>query len=126
MISNYPFGDFVTRLKNAALSDAKEVRVRKTKLIKAVAEALKREGFLLEVKEEKDELVVRLAFVKKEPIIMNLTLVSKPGLRIYETAEELASKRGPEIYIVSTSKGVLSSNEAVKKNIGGEVIVKAL
>lgn len=126
MKSNYPVGDFVTRIKNAALSDARVVRVRKTKLIKAVAEALKREGFLSEVKEKEGELVARLAYVKKEPIIMNLTLVSKPGLRVYKTVEELEAKRGPEIYILSTSKGVLLSSEAIKKNIGGEVIVKAL
>lgn len=125
-MTNYPVGDFVTRVKNAAMSDAKEVRLGKTKLIKAVAEALKREGFLDEVSEKDDELILRLAFKEKEPLIIDLELVSRPGLRIYETVEELESKKGPEVYILSTSKGVLSSNEAVKKNIGGEVILKAL
>lgn len=123
---NYPVGDFITRVKNAALADVKEIRVRKTKLIESVAKALEREGFLSEVKKEKDDLVVKLAYAKKEPILISLELVSKPGLRIYETVEELESKKGPEIYILSTSKGVLSSNEAVKKNIGGEVIAKVL
>lgn len=100
--------------------------MRKTKFIKSVAEALEREGFLSEVKEDEDDLVVRLAYAKKEPIIMRLDLVSKPGLRIYRSVEELESEKGPEIYIISTSKGVLSSSEAIKKNIGGEVILKAL
>lgn len=126
MTTNYPVGDFVTRVRNAALSNAKEVRMRKTKFIKSVAEALEREGFLSEVKEDEDDLVVRLAYAKKEPIIMRLDLVSKPGLRIYRSVEELESEKGPEIYIISTSKGVLSSSEAIKKNIGGEVILKAL
>jgi len=126
MITNYPVGDFITRIKNAALSSAKELRVRKTNYIKAVAEALEREGFLSEVKEEDKELIVKLAYARKEPILMNLELVSKPGLRIYETVEELESKKGPEVYILSTSKGILSSKEAIKKNIGGEVILKAL
>lgn len=126
MITNYPVGDFITRIKNAALSNTKELRVRKTNYIKAVAEALEREGFLSEVKEEDNELIVKLAYARKEPILMNLELVSKPGLRIYETVEELESKKGPEVYILSTSKGILSSKEAIKKNIGGEVILKAL
>jgi small subunit ribosomal protein S8 len=126
MTTNYPVGDFVARVRNAALSNAKEVRMRKTKLVKSVAEALEREGFLSEVKEDGDDLVAKLAYTKKEPIIISLDLVSKPGLRIYRTAEELESKKGPEIYIISTSKGVLSSSEAIKKNIGGEVILKAL
>lgn len=126
MVSNYPVGDFITRVKNAALSNAKEVRVRQTKLIKSVANTLKREGFLSDVKEDGEDLVVKIAYAKKEPILINLELVSKPGLRIYKTVEELASEKGPELYIISTSRGVLSSNEAMKKNIGGEVIAKAL
>ena len=126
MVTNYPIGDFITRVKNAALSNAKEVRVGKTNYIKSVAEALKREGFLSEVKEEDGEVVIKLTYARKEPVLMNLELVSKPGLRIYETVEDLESKRGPEVYILSTSQGVLSTKEAIKKNVGGEVILKAL
>jgi small subunit ribosomal protein S8 len=126
MITNYPVGDFIARIKNAALADVKEVRVGKTKLVKAVAQALKREGFLSEVKEDGGKVVVNLAYAKKEPILIDIILVSKPGLRIYETVEEIESKKGPEIYIISTPKGVLSSNEAIKKNVGGEVIAKVL
>lgn len=126
MITNYPVGDFITRVKNAALSNTKVIRVGKTNYIKSVAEALQREGFLSEVKEEDGEVIVRLNYARKEPVLMDLQLISKPGLRIYETVEELESKRGPEVYIISTSQGVLSSKEAIKKNLGGEVILKAL
>ena len=55
---------------------------------------------------------------------MDLKLVSKPGLRIYMGADELAAKRGPSYYILSTSKGIKTSREAIKERIGGEVIVE--
>jgi len=121
---NYPVGDFLIRLKNAAMAERSVVSANKSKLNKAVAEALKKEGFLDEVKEEKDGLTVKLSFRKKEPVLLDVKLVSKPGLRIYMNVEELVAKKGPSVVILSTPLGVLSAKDAIKKKVGGEVIAE--
>ncbi len=95
-----------------------------TKLIKATALALKKAGFLESVKSKDKVLTVRLAFHKKEPKLIDLKLVSKPGLRIYMKVDELQKKKGSSIYILSTPKGILSTKEALKEGVGGEVIVE--
>lgn len=124
--TNYPAGDFLVRIKNAALARRRNVTIGKTKLIKAIAEVLKKEGFVQEVKTDGKNLVVQITYRKKEPVLMKVELISKPGLRIYMSADELDSFKGPEIFIVSTSKGIVSSKEAIKKRMGGEVIVRIL
>jgi small subunit ribosomal protein S8 len=123
-MTNYPIGDFLIRIKNAVLAGRHEVVATSTKQIMAVAHTLKTEGFLDEVKKEDGQAVVRLSYKKKEPVISNLRLVSRPGLRIYKKAEELAKIKGPSIFIISTSKGIMSSKEALKKRLGGEVIAE--
>jgi small subunit ribosomal protein S8 len=122
--TNYPVGDFLIRIKNALLSGKREVSVGSTKLIKEVAKTLKREGFLSEVSEKKGKLTVKLMIRAKEPVLMDLKLISKPGLRIYMRVDELEAIKGPEVYILSTAQGVMSSKEAIKKRVGGEVIAK--
>jgi len=52
--------------------------------------------------------------------------VSKPGLRVYMGVDELGKTKGPTFYILSTSKGVMTSNEAIKKRLGGEIIAEIL
>jgi len=102
----------------------KSLEYRSEKQIVAIAEALKKLGFLDEVKKEKEILKVSLAFKNKKPVIMNLKLISKPGLRIYMGVTEIEKKRGPSVYLISTPKGVISSLAAVKAGVGGEVIAK--
>ena len=122
--SNYSVGDFLIRIKNTAMAKNKSLEYRSEKQIVAIAEALKKLGFLDEVKKEKEILKVSLAFKNKKPVIMNLKLISKPGLRIYMGVTEIEKKRGPSIYLISTPKGVISSLAAVKAGVGGEVIAK--
>ena len=57
---------------------------------------------------------------------MDIKLVSKPGLRVYKSVEELESIRSPAIYIVTTNKGIMTAKDAVKKRVGGEVIAEIL
>ena len=121
---NYPVGDFLIRIKNAAMAGNNSIEVESTKLIVAVAEVLKREGFLSEIKKSKDKLKVQIAFKSKRPVLMDIKLVSKLGLRIYKNVDEIKQKRGASIYVISTPAGVLSSKEAIKKNVGGEVIAE--
>ena len=122
--SNYSVGDFLIRIKNTAMAKNKSLEYRSEKQIIAIAEALKKLGFLDEVKKEKEVLKVSLAFKTKKPVIMNLRLISKPGLRIYMGADEIEKKRGPSVYLISTPKGIISSLAAVKARVGGEVIAE--
>jgi small subunit ribosomal protein S8 len=121
---NYSVGDFLIRIKNAAMSGRQELEVQSTKFAESVAEALKREGILREVKRNGGTLSVRLAYRKKEPVMINLRLISSPGLRIYMSADEIAARNKPSILILSTTKGVVSSKEAMKYGVGGEVIAE--
>jgi len=123
---NYHVGDFLVSLKNACLSGRKEIEAPKTRLIKSVAETLFSLGFLREVKEEEAKLIIKLAYRKKEPILSDIRLISKPGLRRYIKAKELERRKEPSVLILSTPKGVMSSEEALKKRVGGEIIAEVL
>ena len=112
--------DFLIRIKNAALARKKEVGLTPGKKVRAVAQAMKRLGFLDEVEKEK----VLITYKNKKPRLMNLKLITKPGLRIYMGVSELEKKKGPSVYLVSTPKGILSDREAIKQRVGGEVIVE--
>lgn len=125
-MTNYPVADFLIRLKNASLAGIKEVSVKKTKLIVDVANALKKEKFLETVEVKGNMIVVTLAMYKKKSVIEDITIVSRPGLRIYINVDELEARKKPEMLILTTPKGVMSDREAKKLRVGGEVIVKVL
>ncbi len=123
--TNYNGGDFLIRVKNASLAGRDELSLRNTKFILSIAQALKKEGFLSEATKEKDILTVKIAKSHKKPVLMNLKLVSKPGLRVYKSVDEIKSRKsGSSILILSTPKGVMSNKNAVKENVGGEVIAE--
>ena len=67
---------------------------------------------------------MKLEYRKKEPTLIDLRLVSKPGLRIYAGADELSARRKPSFLVLSTPKGIMTCREAIKQRIGGEVIVE--
>ena len=121
---NFPVGDFLTRVKNAAMAGNKKIQVPSTKQIAAVATALKKAGLVDSVKNEKGGLELSLAFKDKKPLVMNVKLISKPGRRIYMEVSEIGAKRGPSQYLISTPKGILMSKEAIKQNVGGEIIAE--
>lgn len=123
-MTNYHIADFLIRLKNASMANIKELTMPKTNLIEAVAKTLKDEKFLDEVKVEGKNITVKLAIYMKRPVLSDVTVVSRPGLRIYMNADDLSAIKTSEIYIVSTSKGVMSGRAAIKKRLGGEVIAK--
>lgn len=123
---NYPIGDFLIRIKNAVLARNHQIKVRRSKLIENTAKVLVNEGYLEDVSIENGQLTVRLAYRKKEPVILGLKLVSTPGLRVYRGTVELEKEKGPSIFIISTPSGVMTSRQAIKKHLGGEVIAEIL
>lgn len=123
--TNYRGGDFLIRVKNASLAGRNELSIQSTKLILALSKCLEKEGYLNEVKIDKGILTVKIAMSHKKPVLMDLKLISKPGLRIYSSVDELkARKAESSILILSTPKGIMSNKSAIKENVGGEVLVE--
>lgn len=125
IFSNYRAGDFLIRIKNSAMARRSELSLTNTKFIHALALSLKEEGFLNDVKLTEGILTVQLAQSHKLPLLMDLRLVSKPGLRVYKSVSELKKRKvGSSILILSTPSGIMSGKKAIKNNLGGEVIVE--
>ncbi len=126
---NYVIGDFVIQLKNAALAHRKAVIAPYANLSKAVAQVLKKEGFVDGITEEtvdgKRMLSVVLRYQRRKPAITDIDLVSKPSLRTYVGSSEIASKQGrAATAVLSTNVGILTGNDAIKKGVGGELLFK--
>lgn len=122
---NYRGGDFLIRVKNACLAGRNDLSLRNTKFVSSLAKALQKDGFLSDVKVDKDTITVKIAKIKKRPVLMDLKLISKPGLRVYKSVDEIKKrKEGSSILILSTPKGIMSGKSAVKENVGGEVVAQ--
>jgi len=128
MIVNDPIADMLTRIRNALMAKHESVVVPSSRVKKSIAEILFNEGYItsFEVVEEEGRanIVIQLKYgEKKASIISGLKRISKPGLRIYASANELPKVlNGLGIAIVSTSKGLMTDAQARQANIGGEVI----
>ncbi len=127
---NYTVSDFVTRIKNAAKARRKEIVSPYTRLSREIAEVLLKEGFLENVKEALDNkkkvLTLKIRYKNRVPVITDIKIVSKPSLRIYSGSKNLVQNQRKGMYttILSTSKGILTGDEAQKKNLGGEVLFR--
>jgi small subunit ribosomal protein S8 len=124
--TNYPVADFLIRLKNLTNSGKKELAVGKTNLVEDVAKSLQRLGYISEVVVDGNKLMIKIAYKRKEPVLSNIKIISKPGMRIYMGKDKLKNHKSPTFFLLSTSKGILSSSEAIKKGVGGEVLAEIL
>jgi small subunit ribosomal protein S8 len=127
--STDPIADLLTRIRNAAMVGKTEVRVPASKLKKVVAEQLKKNKYLADVKVEagkpRDTLVITINKPGENAAFTELTRMSKPGRRMYVGANEIPRvKSGRGMVLVSTSKGVVTGQEAVKARLGGELLLK--
>jgi small subunit ribosomal protein S8 len=127
--STDPIADLLTRIRNAAMVGKHEVRVPSSKLKKVVAEQLKKNKYLTDVKLEagkpRDTLVITINKPGENSTINEITRMSKPGRRIYVGAGEIPRvKSGRGLVLISTSKGVLTGQEATKQRLGGELLLK--
>ena len=121
--------DLITRIRNAILVGKTEIRVPMSKLKLAVAEGLLKANFVEDVKVEKstprDILYVLINKPGQNARINEISKVSKPGRRVYSGADDLPKvKSGRGIILVSTSKGVMTGEEARKERLGGEILIK--
>ena len=121
--------DLITRIRNAILVGKTEIRVPTSKLKVAVAEGLKKGGYIedVEVEDAKPRGILHVVINNPGEIakINEISKVSKPGRRVYAAADEIPKvKSGRGIVLVSTSKGIMSGEEARKNRLGGEILVK--
>jgi len=127
--STDPIADLLTRIRNAVMVGKNEVRVPSSKIKKVVAEQLKKNKYLTDVKVEagkpRDTLVITINKPGENSTINELTRLSKPGRRVYVGVDEIPRvKSGRGLVLVSTSKGVITGHEAVKQRLGGELLLK--
>jgi len=126
VVVSYPVGDFLIRIKNASMAHGREVKAAAINKIIAIAQVLKKEGFLEGFSLKGGVLIAKLAYKNKAPVLMNIKLISKPGRRIYVGVRDIEKKKDPSISILSTAKGIMATKEAIKQGVGGELIAEIL
>ena len=124
-----PIGDMIARIKNAQSRNHKKVDLPSSNFKVKIAEILKNEGFVKDFKvnseNNKNLLSLELKYHSGNPVINTFERVSKPGRRIFSSADGLPKiNNGLGIAIVSTPKGVMTDLDARKQRVGGEIICK--
>ena len=123
-----PIGDMLARIKNSLMRNHKKVQLPSSKFKVKLAEVLKNEGYIIDynvTEDNKPNLEINLKYSSGNPVISSIERISKPGRRIFSSAESLPKiNNGLGIAIVSTPKGVMTDVDARKQNIGGEIICK--
>jgi len=124
-----PIGDMIARIKNAQLRSYKNIQLPTSKFKTKIAEVLKNEGYIIDFKVVENKkipiLEINLKYNSGDPVIKTIERVSKPGRRIFSSAESLPRiNNGLGIAIISTPIGVMSDIDARKKKVGGEIICK--
>ena len=129
MITTDPIADMLTRIRNANSSKHKTVDVPSSNMKLAIANILLEEGYiksLEEIKSENNQGIIRITLKYDEKgnrVIDGLKRISKPGLRVYASKEELPQVlNGLGIALISTSKGIKTDKEARNLGLGGEVL----
>ena len=123
-----PIADMLTRIRNANSSKHKTVDVPSSNMKKAIAEILFKEGYIRAYEEIKDDTqgIIRITLKYNEKgarVIDGIKRISKPGLRVYASKDELPKVlNGLGIALISTSKGIKTDKEAREAGLGGEVL----
>ncbi|MFT5135936.1 MAG: small subunit ribosomal protein S8 [Arenicella sp.] len=122
-----PIADLLTRIRNAHHAEKIALTLPGSKIKTAISKVLKDEGYIesfdASVVEGKPSLTITLKYYEGSPVIEKLQRVSRPGLRVYKSAEELPKVNGGlGIAIISTSKGIMTDRAARSAGVGGEVL----
>ena len=130
-MSNYPIADLLIRIKNAALAGQKSVVVPYSRLKENLAKVLVKEGLVEKVEVSgagaAKELRLTLSEEKGKVRPIEVRIISKPGRRVYCRAKDVRTlRRGLGVTVFSTPAGLMTDKEALKKNVGGEVICRVI
>ena len=122
-----PIADMLTRIRNAQMVEQAVVAMPSSKVKLAIAKVLKDEGYIEAFKVSGDEvkplLEIALKYYAGRPVIEKIERVSKPGLRIYKSKDDIPRvMNGLGVAIVSTSHGVMTDRKARATGVGGEVL----
>jgi small subunit ribosomal protein S8 len=130
MAINDPIGDLLARIRNGQLRGLAKIATPASKLRGRLLDVLKSEGYIrgyaeVEMKGKPRQFEIELKYHEGKPVIRELTRISTPGRRVYNSVTDLKPHRGGlGISIVSTPQGVMSDTDARAKNVGGEVICR--
>ena len=125
---NDPVGDLIARINNAQMRKKPKVSTPGSRLRVSVLEVLKNEGFIrgyaaVDHSDGRNELEIELKYFDGQPVIREMSRVSKPGRRVYVAVRNLPRiNNGLGVAILSTPKGVMADHEARDANVGGEVL----
>lgn len=126
-----PIADMLTRIRNALAVKKPKVTIPYSKIKLAIAKILEKENFIsgFEIVSNKKNkfknIVINLKYKDGNPAIHELKRISKPGCRIYVKVKEIRKvKGGRGIWIISTSRGIMTGHEAKKRKLGGELIAE--
>jgi small subunit ribosomal protein S8 len=123
-----PIADLLTRIRNGQEANKSSIAAPASAFREAVLSVLKREGYIrdfsrVNIRAGIDELKIELKYFDGEPVIKEISRVSRPGRRVYSKIKELPRVyNGLGIAILSTPRGVMSDTEAREANVGGEVL----
>jgi small subunit ribosomal protein S8 len=123
-----PIGDLITRIRNAQMRAKSKVSTPASKLRERVLEVLKTEGYIrgyatVEHGDGRSEIEIELKYFDGAPVIREIERVSKPGRRVYSSAQGLPRiNNGLGVAIISTPKGVMADHAARDANVGGEIL----
>ena len=125
-----PIGDMLTRIRNGQMRSLNKINIPFSNFRLKILEVLKKEGYIIDFnidngKQKIKFLSVDLKYYEGRPVIKEIKRVSKPGRRVYSKATSIPKVlNGLGLAILSTSKGVMSDTDAIKNNLGGEIICK--
>ena len=125
-----PIGDMLTRIRNGQMRSLNKISVPFSVFRSKILEVLKKEGYIINfsidtANKNKKLLLVDLKYYEGQPVIREIKRISKPGRRVYSRATSIPRvHNGLGLAILSTSKGVMSDSEAIKNNLGGEIICR--
>ncbi len=127
-----PVSDMLTRIRNAQMARHVDVRLPSSKIKVAIAKVLYEEGYITSfqvdtTEAQKPVLHIELKFYQHQPVIASLKRISRPGLRIFRSHQELPKvKGGLGVAIISTPKGVMTDGAARAQGVGGEVLCEVM
>lgn len=130
MYVNDPIGDMLTRIRNGQRAHKSKVASPNSKQRRAILDILKNEGYIRgysinPIRSGIEDIIIELKYAEGEPVIKTLDRVSKLGRRMYCSVKDIGTVHsGLGIYILSTSKGVMSDVDAKEKGLGGEILCK--
>lgn len=121
-----PIANFVVALKNASFSRKAEIVVSFSNMKMGILQTLKKEGFIEDYASKKEDkksnIIIKLKYFGIEPAIRDAKKVSKISKKVYVGKDTMPVREGNRVWIISTSKGIMTSDECKEKGIGGELL----